>query len=308
MRTALIRRHVLRAVAPAALTLALTLTGTLASGSSPAYADTGYGKVSDVYMNLGPTASPSQQGQYSQLIASLRSAAGHGFRGNVGVTQTVGNALIRMRLTSPSGNTVTLWFTPGDLYLRGFTAANDVTWQFNDGDFSLVNLMDSLGVLQAGMGRSLNFGSNYNSMTQRAGRGRENMPMHYADFTGSVDNLATFTTGGNQQAAARSLMFLIQVTSEAARFNDVYGTGLALTVGNGVDGLPLQQQYLENSWAHMSSFAYSVSQNPNTAPVDITGVGRLTDWNSVARYLALLIGNLNLPQEGQSGDWNHTEL
>ena len=73
-------------------------------------------------------------------------------------------------------------------------------------------------------------------------------------------------------------------------------------------GLPLMQQYLENSWQRMSAFGYAVTQNPATAPANITGVGTLYNWGDVARYLAMLIGSLNLPQEGASGDWNHTEL
>ncbi|MFE3634206.1 ribosome-inactivating family protein [Streptomyces cellostaticus] len=302
-----------RASRTAALALAaVCLLG--ASGSlTPAAADTPYRQVTHVYMNLGDTASPSQQSQYGALINSLRQAAGHPFRDGTGVTQTTGRALIRMTLTVPVGNErreLTLWFTPGDLYLRGFTASNGLTWQFNDADFNLRTLMDDLGQLPPGTGRTLGMGSNYNSLSGRAGRGREAMPMGYADFLGSVRNLAQYTGGGNQQDIARSLMFMIQVTSEAARFNDVFGIGSAITRSGGTTyhGLPPLQQFLENSWNRISEYGYAVSHDPGTAPASINGVGTLRSWRDVARYLALMLGSLTLPQEGPKGDWNHTEL
>jgi hypothetical protein len=56
----------------------------------------------------------------------------------------------------------------------------------------------------------------------------------------------------------------------------------------------------------MSRYAYNVTQNPATSPVDITCVRVLRTWYDVARHLAMAIGNYNLPQE--SGDPKHTEL
>ncbi|MDF6045939.1 hypothetical protein LRD69_28155 [Streptomyces sp. JH14] len=73
-------------------------------------------------------------------------------------------------------------------------------------------------------------------------------------------------------------------------------------------GLPVLQQRLENSWQRISAFGYSVTQNPSTVPVNITGVGTFYSWNDVRRYMATLLGNLNLPQEGPTGDWQKTEL
>ena len=46
----------------------------------------------------------------------------------------------------------------------------------------------------------------------------------------------------------------------------------------------------------MSRYAYNVTQNPATPPVDITGVRVLRTWYDVARHLAMAIGNYNLPR------------
>ncbi|MEU5599700.1 ribosome-inactivating family protein [Streptomyces sp. NPDC020298] len=290
------------------LALAWMLGGT---STTSARADTPYGRIYDISMPFGPSATGSQQSQYTGLINSLRQAAGHIYRDGVYQTQSTGYSLIRLTLTN-SRHTLVLWLTPGDLYLRGYTNNSGLTFQFNDADFSLNNLLNDIGTLPYGTGRELSFGSNYNSMVQAAGRGREGMPISYLDFTSSVTNLASTNdpSGGNRRDVARSLMLMVQLTSEAARFNDVYGVGSAIMRSGNTryDGLPALQQRLENSWQRISAFGYSVTQNPSTAPVNITGVGTFYSWSDVRRYMATLLGNLNLPQEGPTGDWQKTEL
>nr|WP_255528284.1 ribosome-inactivating family protein [Streptacidiphilus sp. P02-A3a] len=196
--------------------------------------------------------------------------------------------------------------------MRGFTNAAGTTYQFNDTDYVLTSYLDRMGALPAGTGANLSFGSNYNSMVQAAGRSRANMSISYEDFTSSILNLANATNpyGDNQQReVARSLMLMIQLTSEAARFNDVYGIGAAITGTDAhYNGLPTMQQYLENSWQRMSQYAVNVTQNPGTPPVAVNGVGTLSSWSDASRYLAMLVGNLNLPQEGPAGNWKNTEL
>lgn len=307
MRLASGIHHGIRSVILTFLASCLAFMGLSAAGSA-AHADTPYRTITHVYMNITALPSQNQASQYSQLITSLRQASGHAFRNKVGATQTTGRSLIRLSLTNGATN-LDLWLTPGDLYLRGFTNDNGLTFQFNDGDYNLLSAMYDLDALPPGSGRTLGFGSNYNSMTQAAQRGRENTPLSFNDFWNSFYNLAYAGQDGNQMYMARSLMLMIQLTSESARFNDVYGIGAHIMGSNAYyPGLPLMQQYLENSWQRMSAFGYAVTQNPSTPPANITGVGTLYSWGDVARYLAMLIGNLNLPQEGASGDWNHTEL
>lgn len=146
---------------------------------------------------------------------SLRQAAGHNYRNNVMITQDtdttneLDEGLIRLTLWR-NGQQLILWLTPTDLYERGFTNNNGVTFQFNDTDYKLVNALNQIPNSGIGVGHlTMSFGSNYNSMTQAAGRGRGEMPISWNDLTGSFDNLANTTNpyGANQQNVARSLMF-----------------------------------------------------------------------------------------------------
>ncbi|MGW2161434.1 ribosome-inactivating family protein [Nonomuraea sp. NPDC001699] len=289
----------------------LVFVGVIIGGTGSARADVPANSITHVYMNLN-NPSASSQSQYFQLIDSLRAAAGHDYRNGVRAAQyTDFNSLIRLSLAN--GDThLDLWITPNDLYVRGFTNTHGDTFQFNDADFSLAHTLQNIPSNGVGAVSTLGFGSNYNSMVQAAGRGRENMPISFNDLWNSVFNLAWTTNpyGGNQVDVARSLLFMIQYTAEAARFNDVYGvmSAIMLNWNNYYNGLPVLQQYLENSWAAISGFGQRISGNPGSAPLTVNGVGTLYTWNDVARYLALILLNLNLPQEGPSGDWNHTEL
>ena len=65
-------------------------------------------------------------------LASLRQAVGNSFRNGVLATQNAGNELVRVDPASPGDNTIWLWFTPNDLYVRGVTAADGTTYVFNE--------------------------------------------------------------------------------------------------------------------------------------------------------------------------------
>ena len=92
-------------------------------------------QIGHVWLNFGAVASQTQKSQYIAFIASLRRAVGYEFRNGVFATQNAGNELVRVDLTSPDGQTIWLWITPNNLYVRGVTAANGVTYTFNDGDY-----------------------------------------------------------------------------------------------------------------------------------------------------------------------------
>jgi hypothetical protein len=166
----------------------------------------------------------------------------------------------------------------------------------------------------------LSFGGNYMSLTAAAGRGRGTMPISMLDIYSSVLTLATTESGNlsgtGTQEASRSLMLLIQVTSEAARFTNVYQV-MSQALGTRVErgGLPAQEQNLENNWAAISGFGVSVSNNSTTPPMTIVGGGApdgnghqtnlvLHSWSDVARYVGTLLGNLAYVHAGPG----HTEL
>ena len=271
-------------------------------------------QIGHVWLNFGAVASQTQKSQYIAFIASLRRAVGYEFRNGVFATQNAGNELVRVDLTSPDGQTIWLWITPNNLYVRGVTAANGVTYTFSDGDYFLSNAMRTLGnngLLPAGPLRSfgtLQFGSNYDSLRQAAGRGRETMPISIDDLIGSVNQLAALTGVVNQQATARSLMFLIQFTSEAARFTDVAGVfeDVMGNPGQSYHGLPALQQEIENSWDQISRYAHAVTQNSSTPPLPVNGVDFFSNFGVVQRRLGILMGQTSFVNP--TGDWRHTEL
>jgi hypothetical protein len=276
-------------------------------------------QIGHVWLNFGAVASQTQKSQYTAFITSLRQAAGNEFRNGVLATQDAGNELVRVDLTSPTGHTISLWITPNNLYVRGVTAADGTTYTFNDNDYTLWQDMVALGAGRPGQNplmpaspqhfNTLNFGSNYDSLRAAAGRGRENMPISMDDLIGSVDQLATLQPSAvNQQATARSLMFLIQFTSEAARFTDVTGV-FQNAMGNpgaSYPGLPALQQEIENSWDQISRYAFAVNQNPATPPLPVNGVDLFSNFGVVQRRLGILMGQTSFVNP--TGDWRHTEL
>jgi hypothetical protein len=289
-----------------------TLSGLVTAGVGMAHADTGYGDVRNVYMNLNGTASATAESQYGQLISSLRAAAGHNYRNRNGVQEAQGyrGGLIRLSLSGNSGagtSTMSLWITPQDLYVVGFSDNNGRPFIFNDVDVTTQNhIQQALGMTQAPA--VLNFGGNYNSLRQMAGRGREDMPISYNDVWNSLFNLA-HQDFNNQPALARSLSLMIQFTSEAARFKEVCGTMSLVMRSNRerIIGLPIRQQYLENNWAAISRFGYQISQDPTTAPRDFGSyIGTLNSWSDVARILALMLASYTLP--GRNGNWATSEI
>jgi hypothetical protein len=223
-----------------------------------------------------------------------------------------------------------LWFTADDWYLRGFTANDGTTWQFNDSDFNLLSQFnDDAQNPPTGGGSTLSFGSNYNSMQQQ-GANRQGLAINWTAIRGAIFGLAGYNGGGGNQALARNLLLMIQWTSEAIRFNDVYGV-MNDVAANGASypGLPYFQQRLENDWSAMSNYAYAVAQNPAAGSLTVVGANPsqgndtappagtgstgvplvLNTLVDIFRYLAMLNANANnVNNGGPSGDWNHAEL
>jgi hypothetical protein len=295
------------------MALMLTIMG-LCSVGGTAYADVRSGQVTDVYMNLPDDPNFDMQSQYYGLIDSLRRAAGHQFRDGIPATQSqpipgrTRTGLIRLTLSNRNAHLV-LWITPADLYVRGFTNTYGQTFQFNDGDYQLFDHLQTVGINVApGQRRTLPFGSNYNSLSANANRERQQMPLSWTDLYRSWYNLAY---GGSWRNIARSLMFMIQYTSESARFWDVYGIMARITSTRNAyyNGLPVPLVYLENRWNRISIYGFDVTYD-RTGPREINNVGVLNGWRDVVRYCAILLNhnNRNLPQEGPKGAYRYTEF
>jgi hypothetical protein len=298
-----------------ALVLVLAMAvAALVSVGSPAQAETGPNSISHTFLNLLPAPGVTSQNQYRTFLLSIQNAAGLPFRGNVFRLQDPTNALIAVDVTSSAGNRVRLLVTPDNLYVRGFIAQDGAIWQFNPGGdpYRLVDDLNALAQNGADMSlignnlgvNTLSFGSDYNSMTQAAGRGRQQMQISFADLNGSVNQLATYT-GGNPQATARSLMFMIQFVSEATRINQVRGTMLAAMGGAAqITGLPVEQLSYENNWGRLSQYAIDVTNNSATPPRTIGSAGTLSTFGEVAEFLSTMLGVTS----EETGSTGHDEL
>jgi hypothetical protein len=331
----------------------LTMTALFVGGNT-AKADVPAGFIDDVYMNVAAPGEPGAGNnagyEFYSLIVSLRVTAGHPFRqGTSYLPETMQypqlnyyvTGLIRMTLTrlprpntNETGADLVLWFTPNDLYLRGFTTTSGRTYQFNDaqnvGGYTLAQHLQMVGYNSPQGVATLNYGSNYNSLTQASQVGRQNLGLSYDSFWDALNNLAytndNRTFGFDRAHVATSIMRMIQFTSEAARFNDVFGVAhdVMSHSWSNYSGLPLFQQYLENNWGRISAYGFQVSQNPLTTPVTIYGINpnvpdpnntysggqpyTLSSFQDVLRFLAVLAGNPGDPANGGvNQDWNVSE-
>ncbi|MCU1247054.1 MAG: hypothetical protein JWQ49_83 [Edaphobacter sp.] len=303
--------------------------------------------VSSTWMNFTSTPSDTQASQYSGLISSLRNAAATSFRNGVMITPTTSSEqsanLITMQLTdvgrtdpdTGQNPTMTLWFTADNLYLRGFTNTQGQTFYFNEPStngnpgYSLPQAFESTSQGQAfgpaGWMTGLGMSSNYNSLTQASGLNRSNISLGWPNFYNAFYTLAYYGVNGNSSysGCAASLLLMIQYSSEAARFNDVYGfTSVWVqryAADNESTSLPLWMQYMENSWAQISNYGWQDSQYAGTAPLNVTGMNPDNSGNSytfnsfgdVQRFIAVMLNNDEVydPEMGSYwGDWKHDEL
>jgi hypothetical protein len=179
------------------------------------------------------------------------------------------------------------------------------------------NILINPPVAQGNQG-VLNYGGNYSSLSRAARAGRENLVLSFPNLLSVVDTLATAdnpnNAGNNSPMIAQALMFMIQYTSEAARFNDVFNSFARIMMfpttdpnGRGTTRLNSNTLGLENSWDPISNYAIRVSQNSSTPPLWINNVGAFFSFSDVARRLAMIQTNPNrrIPPAGNP---SRTEL
>ncbi|MFE7560802.1 ribosome-inactivating family protein [Kitasatospora sp. NPDC057500] len=299
----------LRSVLLAGVGLSMTLTGVL-GGAGTAQARTEWRQMSHVWFDLseyGPSG--DERIRYSAFLASLRAAvAGY----NTQETQLEDVGLVQVSLTALDDRGqrrhTDIWINPSNLYIWGFSNEQGVTYQFSDIGNALQSRIRETTAPAPPVNhnvQTLNIGSNYNSLSNAAGRGREAMPISWIDMRYSIVQLAGESNPwGNRQATARSLSLMIQALSEAARFNDVEGTFRAAMNNWEVRDLPIQQQYLENSWDALSRYYSRVSSGQNTTPVDIPTVGQIGNLDQVRRYVRLTMGHPHT----DNGDWSTDQI
>ncbi|MFJ4469609.1 ribosome-inactivating family protein [Streptomyces sp. NPDC089424] len=295
--------------------MALFVTlATFVLGAPAAKADTGTNRIGHVWMHLDDQPSTQQASQYLGLLQSFQGASAHYWQQGIAATQTSESSLIRMDLNF-AGESLWLWFTPEDLYLRGFTNHYGDTWTFNDNDWNLAEHMHRIATDRSpDVGllpdltriRTLHFGSNYNSMAANAGGiNRGNLPISYT----AVWNAAWQLQYGDSTAmTAQSLLLMIQFTSEAVRFWDVYGLFRGVMEdGTRRIGVPANHQELENHWNQIGRFAQDWYAGRNPRPVNVgPHAGVISNISQVRENLWTILGNP--ATTSYTGDWWHTEL
>ncbi|MFI1170048.1 ribosome-inactivating family protein [Streptomyces melanogenes] len=282
----------LRRALLALTTAAAVLPGLLAT-AQPAAAHTGEGSVNHVWLDLGNSPSSQQTIAYSTFLASLRAAVSDTWRDGAPYTQepSTTEGIVRVSLSAhdDSGHrrAVDLWVQPDNLYVVGYSPQGSrVSYTFNDASFNRAPIDTSI--------TNLPFGGNYQALVRAAGRDRSSMPIYWNDIRASILQLANQTSANtNTQNTARSLMLLIQMTSEAARFNDLEGVFRAAVGdwGRGRTGLEGWQQNLENNWGVLSNFYWNLvgAGNTSTPTVpNIPGIGTIGNTSQVRRYVRVL--------------------
>lgn len=322
---------------------------------SLAWADTNPNSYTHCYVDLSGEPGQQETINWTTFVASIRNAAGHPLTQGGYTTQSrggdgdVAGGLIVATINYANAQ-LTLFISPRDLYLRGVANTYGQLFWFNDNNLgsSTYNMWSAIvqnnatsyipgvTIIDDGAGPgpgngvwNLGMNSNYNSMAAaNNGNGRETLYLSYSNFTDAFFNLAYLSqndTINDRAHLARSLLIMIQLTSEAARFNDVLGTARSIMAGNTQVGLPLFQQYLENDWSSMSQYGWntiggqSYSQtfngiNPDTGNGTIYGTGEpytLNSYTGLLRFVAMLLYQSQVDNPdlgGNSGDWNHDEL
>jgi hypothetical protein len=290
-------RKVRQVILSATLAVATLIAGYVTVGT--AEAQTGAGDTTNVYWNVPNYPGEQTRIQYSTFLASLRQAVSVGSSDRGQQTQSNPPGLIRVSLTAEEGDGtrrgVDLWVTPNDLYVVGFQVrGQNYRWQFSDSRWP--NPLPVEAGIDPRMVYNLPFGGNYNSLTQAAGRDRAYMPISYPQVTSAILGLGRsyangHTLGSDRQSAARCLMLLIQMVSEAARFNDVESQFRSALGGWDESYLTTGQQNLETNWATLSNFFYRLNQGTNPAPVNVSGIGTIRDRAQVRRYVRVLLGS-----------------
>jgi hypothetical protein len=226
---------------------ALLLTGKAAFADPPV-----------IQVNIN--ASTNMNGAYATAISSLRNIGAFAISGNTRMTNGTASeqvaGLIELRITDTDtyiqgfGNpTVSLWITTDNLYVRGFSNTQGQVFEFSEPAVNGVagyDLAYGLGLngLHDFVLNPLPFSSNYNSLSQAAQLGRENLVFSLQSLRNSIFTLGFAginTRQSTNQAIANALMLQIQYFSEGARFYDVYGyVGQSLDPSAAtLNGLPL---------------------------------------------------------------------
>lgn len=275
--------------------IVLVVTFVVKDGTVHADTPGDYQDVKSISIDMRGLANSRKRSAYESMISDLRNAVGHDYRSDTQITQSDTHGLVQLTVRF-SGHrfedrSIRLWFTAQNLYLRGVQIEDSSIIQFSD--FDLRSTLDQRfrGAYTA---RQLHFTSNYGDIARVGNRHLRSVEVDYQTINIALNTLAdarTGLTGSNEQDVARSLQLMIQWTSEAARFHDIFNTMAPAMedVHYRRPGIDHGQEDEELNWSALSAFGRDITENPNTPPRFISiHIGVVSSFLQVARYLAIL--------------------
>ncbi|MFJ8386600.1 ribosome-inactivating family protein [Streptomyces sp. NPDC094438] len=258
-------------------TVLLVVCGQLGGAVAASADPSGPQDMSNVNWTLPPYGTSSAGTAYSNMLASLRSAAGHIFRDDVEETATDPQGLVALNVTSARGN-VTFYYTAADLYLRGYQAGGNLT-QFTD--YNLQRRLNHQGSVW-----TFPHDGSYPALVRDAGVNRTALTISTQSLNSAMVDLASNDT--LPAARANALLRIIAATSEAARFNGIEVIhAVALNNASYSTHLTDEAVAFENNWGTLSNFAHNITNDPTTPPVTVFG-NLFTNWADVQRSVALI--------------------
>ncbi|MFH7596426.1 ribosome-inactivating family protein [Streptomyces racemochromogenes] len=188
---------------------------------------------------------------YYRMIDRIHQLSYGDVTGEQGVTQTTleQDRIIQVRIRDTGGNDlVSIYLWADTLYVAGFYAPRSTAdvrhFEFSD------NRAGFAGVLGIDSAQFLGRNGNYDALP--GGSSRENLVL----TPSSIYN-AAYTLGhanGYTDQVGRSLLVMIQVLSEAARFGRILERVYDNIYNHRENALGWEYRWLENEWGHLADF------------------------------------------------------
>ncbi|MGI5526003.1 ribosome-inactivating family protein [Streptomyces syringium] len=216
---------------------------------------------------------------YYRLIERLHDISGHRIPGQDRLAETTNQParIIEIRLQNGEQYWGSLYFWADNLYLAGFyqpsvDGSDDHHYVFPDvwpDEFSRV-----LGGVQVDR---LPFGGNYNQLPGGSTQARQQQSITAFSFYAALATLQHapryLHTGPGRESMGRSLVTIIQATSEAARFARLFDNIRGNMRDYTANPIGAENVVLEQNWDHISDWVYRAMQPGNHG---VLGLGSRT--------------------------------
>ncbi|MFJ6862523.1 ribosome-inactivating family protein [Streptomyces werraensis] len=233
--------------------------------------------------------------RYQTAITNLRQAAGHLYRDDV--YETMGTkslaGLIVLQMNDAYGSPLCwLYMNPQNLYTSGFRATNGRSYVFSDTPGYVADEVQRHdgGVSPAVMGMAGTYNDLRSNVTTEPTRTDIYNMRSSAQFLGGITSAQSVNGTARQQVALTMLLF-ISAFSEGARFphyRDEFSA--ALDGSSNHVYLDSEALRLRSSWQDLSNFAHAITENPSTPPRHSAGLGTISDWQDIRRYVRSIKG------------------